>query len=58
MPGGWKERKVDGWVLMGGCVNGWMDRWIDGWKETGGREGGCGLEEGDLEASSWVPRLL
>lgn len=49
---------MDGWVLMGGCVNGWMDGQIDGWKETGGREGGCGLEEGDLEAGSWVPRLL
>lgn len=45
--GMWEERKVDGWVLMGGCVNGWMDGQIDGWEgEEEGR--GCGLEEGDL----------
>lgn len=48
--GGRKE--VDGWVLVDGCVHGWTDGRIDEWKETGGREGGCGLEDGDLEAGS------
>lgn len=57
MPGGRKERELDGWVLVDGCVHGWMDGRIDEWKETRGREVGCGLEDGDLEAGSWVPRL-
>ena len=52
--GGWVG--VDGWMCE--WMDGQMDRWIDGWKETGGREGGCGLEEGGLEAGSWVPRPL
>ena len=48
--GGRKE--LDGWVLVDGCVHGWMEGQIDEWKETGGREGGCRLEDGDLEAGS------